>query len=462
MEQERRRVGIYTRISADASGDALGVQRQEDDARKLCADRGWTVVDVFCDNDRSAYDRRKIRPAYQELLDAVKSRTIDTIVAWHPDRLHRQTRELVGFIDLINEHNVTVETVAAGVYDLSTPSGRMNARMLGSVAEYESEHRSERIRRKLIQNAADGRHHGGSRPYGWTDDRITLDPAEAAVVRKATAMILSGESVVGTARRLNADGATTATGKPWRDVVLRGMLLRPRNCGIRVHRGEEVGQGKWEPIITESDFRQVVAILKNPSRVTNPGKNGKVHLLSVIALCGVCGAHVFVARGKAYKGRQYPIYRCRRAHVIRDQARVDDLVTRLVLGRLAMPDAKDLLVEPVGADHAHAAAVELQQLEDRLTDAAEAFAAGAITLPQLTTITSAVRPRLEELQARSSSPSRAKVLDDLLMAEDPPTVWDAMTPERRRAVVDMLVEVRIHPTRRGAGFDPGAIEVTWK
>jgi DNA invertase Pin-like site-specific DNA recombinase len=48
---------IYTRISADSNGDALGVQRQEADARRLCETRGWTVVEVFCDNDRSAFSR---------------------------------------------------------------------------------------------------------------------------------------------------------------------------------------------------------------------------------------------------------------------------------------------------------------------------------------------------------------------------------------------------------------------
>lgn len=454
--------GIYTRISADATGEALGVARQEADARKLCADRGWAVVDVYCDNDRSAYSRSKVRPRYFDMLEAVKAGSINVIVAWHPDRLHRQTRELVSFIDLINEYGVTVETVTAGRYDLSTPAGRMNARIVGSVAEYESEHKSERIRRKLEANAAEGRHHGGSRPYGWNTDRMTINPDEAQAVREATQRALAGESVKCIARELNTAGYRTSTGRPWRDVTVRDMLLRPRNAGLRVHHGEVVGSGKWEAILPAEDFHQVEAILSNPARRTNPGKDGRVHLLSTLARCGVCGSSVVVGKSKPYKGKSKSIYRCRAAHVIRDQESVDDLVTRVILGRLRKPDAAELLVGPDRADQAQVAARRVQELQDRLNDAAEAYAAEAITLAQLTTINAVLRPKLEAAQDEASSPNRVKILDDLIGTDDPEVVWEQLSPQRRRAVVDLLVEVRIMPTASGPRFNPEAIRVEWK
>ena len=463
MENKPRSVGIYTRISADASGERLGVQRQEADARKLCADRdGWNVVRVFCDNDRSAYDPRKQRPQYRAMLDAIKAREIDTIVAWHPDRLHRQTRELVSFIDAINKYGVHVETVTAGQYDLSTPSGRMQARIVGSVAEYESEHKAERVRRKLKQNADEGLHHGGSRPFGWLDDRVTLDPAEAAAVREACERVLAGESMRAVARALNAAGHRTATGKPWRDINVRTMVLRPRNAGLSTYHGAVVGAGQWAPIVSAETFHSVEAMLSSPSRNTNPGRDGRVHLLSVLARCGVCDGPVVVGKSKPYKGVSKPVYRCRAAHVIRDQASVDDLVTRIVLGRLAQDDAADLLVEPDRVTAAQAAAEQVHALQDRLTDAADAYGAGTITLAQLTTITASLRPKIDAAQAVATSPDRAKVLGDLVGAEDPRTVWESMTPQRRRAVVDLLVGVRIMLTGKGPRFNPEAIEVNWK
>ncbi len=467
MELASRNVGIYLRISSDVQGEGLGVERQETACRKLCDDRGWTVVEVFSDNDVSAYSR-KPRPRYGAMLDAVRQRHIDTIVAWHPDRLHRQMRELVPFIDLVNKYTVHIETVQAGGYDLSTPEGRLRAEITGSVAAYESGTKSARIRAKLEQNASKGKHHGGSRPFGWMDDRVTVDPLEAEVVREATALLLSGESVKGTARILNEQGHTTATGKAWRDVTVRDMVLRPRNAGIRIHHGEELkaGSGDWEPIVALADFRQVQALLQAPGRRTSPGRDGKVHLLSGSGRCGVCGGPTIVAKSKVYDGLGgrhsggRSIYRCKAGHVARDQERVDLAVERALMLRLKRPDARRLLIEPDKADAGRAAAERVQHLQDRLQDAAKAFAAGAIDLAMMTTIRADLLPEIEKSQAQASSPNRSKVLAELIA--DPENVWKGLTPERKRAVVRLLMTVTIKRTTTGPNFDPDSIEVVWR
>jgi DNA invertase Pin-like site-specific DNA recombinase len=458
---------IYTRISSNPDDDKLGVQRQEADARKLCAKNGWTVVEIFCDNDRSAFSQRKTRSAYQAMLDTIRAGKIDIIVAWHPDRLHRQTRELVSFIDLVNLHGVRIETVTAGPYDLSTPSGRVSARILGSVAEFESEHKSARIRRKLEANAAEGRQHGGSRPYGWyNDDRgrgryCTVNQEEAAIVREATARVIAGESIRGITRAFNEAGHTTSTGISWRDVHVRKMIMRPRNAGLRQYHGDVVGPGQWEPILSAEEFYQAQAILSNPARRSHPGRGGRVHLLSTIARCGVCGGPMTVGKARSYKGNRKSIYRCRQAHVARGQASVDDLVTRVILARLAQPDAKDLLVDRGQADTAQAAAWRVQELQDRLNDAAEAYAAGVVTMAQLTTINASLKPKLEQAQKEAASPNREKVLGELVSRE-PAEVWQGMSADQRRAVVGVLVEVTIMPTRHGPVFDPESVRIDWR
>jgi DNA invertase Pin-like site-specific DNA recombinase len=482
METSRRLVGIYTRINSDPGDEKLGVQRQEEDAGKLCKARGWDVVEVFCDNDLSAFNPRKTRPAYQDMLDAVRLGKINTIVAWHPDRLHRQTRELVPFIDLINDHGVRIETVTAGPYDLSTPSGRVAARILGSVAEFESEHKSARIKRKLEENAAKGKHHGGSRPYGWYEDDLgkgkycSVNPEEAEVVRRATAMLLAGQSLRMITHILNAEGHKTATGKPWRAVGVRDMINRPRNAGLRSRgrqRKDESREdrpfeilgpgGEWESILSAEQFYQVHAYLSNPARRTHPGRDGRVHLLSSLARCGLCGGSLFVGTGKGGtpKSKAERVYRCRRGEVVRSQRFVDDLVTRVILARLALPDAKDLLVDRSQVDKARLAAAEVQHLQDRMKDAAEAYGAGKITMVQLTTINAAIMPGLEKAKAGAASPDRSKVLGDLV-GRNPAEVWQEITPDQRRAAVALLVDVTIMPTKKGRGFDPEAIKITWR
>ena len=76
------------------------------------------------------------------MLAAANRNEFDAIVAWHSDSLHRSPIELEEFIIVCEQHQLQVVTVQSGAIDLTTPSGRMVARMLGSAARYESEHKS--------------------------------------------------------------------------------------------------------------------------------------------------------------------------------------------------------------------------------------------------------------------------------------------------------------------------------
>ncbi len=105
---------------------------------------------MFCDNDASAYGR-KPRRAYERMLAAVEMRSIDAIVIWHNDRLHRSPRELEAFIDLVERRGVRLAVVTGGDYDLTTPDGRLSARIVGAVARKESEDRSRHVRRKHLE-----------------------------------------------------------------------------------------------------------------------------------------------------------------------------------------------------------------------------------------------------------------------------------------------------------------------
>ncbi|MBV8080940.1 MAG: recombinase family protein, partial [Actinobacteria bacterium] len=175
------RVGVYARISSDRDGDQLGVMRQIEDCERLVAQRGWEVADRYVDDDISAWSG-KPRPEYERLLDDLRLGVISGVVVWHLDRLHRQPRELEAFIDLCEQLHVESLACVTGDVDLGTPVGRFMARMLGSVARYESDHKSERIVRKHLEIALNGQASGGgSRPYGYEADKVTVVPAEAAI-----------------------------------------------------------------------------------------------------------------------------------------------------------------------------------------------------------------------------------------------------------------------------------------
>ncbi|WP_310715014.1 recombinase family protein [Streptomyces lydicus] len=123
------RAAIYVRISQDRGGAGLGIARQEEDCRALCVRKGWDVIDVYPDNDVSAYSGAP-RPKWQELLADINEGIVNAVVCWHVDRLTRSPRELEDVIDLADRHGLELATVS-GEIDLATPTGRMIARMFG-------------------------------------------------------------------------------------------------------------------------------------------------------------------------------------------------------------------------------------------------------------------------------------------------------------------------------------------
>lgn len=460
---------LYLRISRDMEGEGLGVARQLADCQALAEQRGWQVLpEPYVDNDLSAYSG-KPRPAYLRLLEDVRAGRVARIVAWHPDRLHRSPVELEAFIDLVEGSGCRVETVRSGAVDLSTPSGRLNARVLGGFARYESEHKSDRVRSKLAQNAEAGRHHGGSRPYGWEPDRVTVDVAEAGHVRRAAQLVLAGNSVKAAARALNAEGSRTSIGREWSGVTVRSLLLRPRNAGLRQHHGQVLDgvPGRWEAILDRDTHERLRALLTDPSRRTNPGANGRTHLLSGIGRCGVCGGPVRGAKAKPYKGVAATVYRCFPGGcVARNQGKLDALVRDLVCARLARPDAVELLRPADEPGETDAARAEVERLLAKLQTVAADYADDVCTREQYLEQTRRTRARLEQAEALVPAVApRLAVLDPLVGlsgVEAVEAVWVALDVSVQRQVVALLLDITVQPTRRGPGFDPASVVTAWK
>src|SRR4051812_50070182 len=100
-------------------------------------------------------------------MQAVQAGAVDVVVAWDPDRLHRSPAELEAFITAVERAGVDVVTVQAGQWGLSTAAGKLVARMLGSIARHESDHKSERGRRGLEENPPPGRPPRPGRHAWW-------------------------------------------------------------------------------------------------------------------------------------------------------------------------------------------------------------------------------------------------------------------------------------------------------
>lgn len=485
----RTRAVIYVRISQDRTGAGLGVDRQREDCEALAKRMGYEVVEVYPDNDISAFSGKK-RPGYRRMLEDLDKGTATVVICWHTDRLHRSPLELEEYIGLCERRGITTQTVQAGELDLATPSGRMVARMLGAVARQESEHKGERVRRARQQKAEAGQWAGGIRPFGWglptgetkkqTDpetgeefDVPVLDynravPDEARLILESSEDLIAGKSLRSWVTLLNDKGITTSMGNPWTSIEWRDVLLRPRNAGISMYRGSEIARGVWDTIVPEPTWRAVVAVLNDPARRKSPGNQPK-WLGSLLFQCGKpgcpCPGGMKVSRS-GNKGHQ-PAYCCQIGGVTRRADVMDVFVRDVILERLARPDAADLLL-PV-ADGAAVAGLQQRAvlLRQRLTDLSGMFGAGTIDAAQLAEGSKVANAQLATALAQLAAAASKDPLVDLVGAADPGAVWEGMELEQRRNVLRALVTVRVLPGRRGRMPDGSyqdleSIEFEWK
>jgi site-specific DNA recombinase len=463
---EHRKAAIYVRISEDREGAGLGVDRQEADCRALAERLGWTVVEpIHVDNDTSAYSG-KPRPGYRRLLADLRTGVADAVLVWHTDRLHRSPVELEEYIEVCQPREIPTQTVRAGPLDLATPSGRLMARQLGAYARFESEHHSDRAKRARLQAATDGRWIGGLRPFGYGADGMTVIEAEAKAIRWMAAEVLSGTSLRAIARKLNADEIFTSQGRPWTPKAVAWLLRRPRNAGLSQHHGEPIGPAKWPAILDEDTWWGVVAVLGDPTRNTTTSRVRK-WLLSGLARCEVCGEPVR-SNVAAWGDRRVPSYTCPAGHVRRQAVELDDYVEAMVIERLSRADAAELLAPDHTGD---VAALHAQDagLRARLDELGRLYGDGVIDALQLALATASIRTQREQVTADLAAASRDSVLAGVADAVDPESVWNGLDLSRKRAVIDVLIEVTILRAKRGGArrkgktsFDPASVRIVWK
>lgn len=323
-QAEGKRCAIYTRISDDREGEAKGVQRQEDDCRKLAERHGLEVYALYSDNDIGASgktDKRKKRVDYPRMLADAKAGKFEYIIAYSFSRITRRPREFEDLVDLSEQHNIKFKTCVSGEPDLSTADGRMTARLVANIDAAEADRISERVRRKKLENARKGEvAKQWKRPFGFQEDAVTHHPEEAQLIREAVDDIIGGASLTSIRRKWEREGVKTSTGgEVWKWAPTWRVLFGWRTVGIREYPQQVKGsktrkrapllddegemiRAEWEPIITLEQRTKALEMLE---RRTRRGERQGKWLLQGLLRCGLCGRKMYGARMKAPRTSSY-------------------------------------------------------------------------------------------------------------------------------------------------------------
>lgn len=444
---------IYCRISQDSEGLALGVARQEEDCRALAEREGLTVTEVFTDNDRGASTRsRKRRPRYAEMMERAHRGEFGAIIAYSNSRLTRRPMEWDELITLAEHQAVRVLTIASGRVDLSTADGRAVARTIAAWDAAEAERTAERVARKHLENARNGKPVGGTRPFGWEDDKRTVREHEAALIRRAATDVIDGVPIRAIVREWNEAGVKSSRGAAWSPQTVRQMLRSPRLAGWRVHQGRTATdahgnpvRGQWEPILDDTTHRRVLAALAKPeTRYRVPRRGARHYLLTGIVRCGVCNGPMY---GNRYaEGRHYYICQAGDHGNSVSGHGTDEAITELVLAKLAADEVEPVEVEWPGE-------ARLEDVRQQIADLMAAFVGRRLSEAVVFPAVEALEAERDALLAERSEWAAATIGPEVgPMSRDE---WDARDVDRRRAVVERLLDaVLIRPaTTKGNRLD---------
>lgn len=128
---------------------------QEAAVRRMASERGDANLVLLSDWDKSGRLGADKRPGYRSLLDAIETGAATAVYSYSLSRLGRSVAELARLIDDCGQRGVPVRLYADHV-DTSTASGRLLTNVLGSVAQFEADVASERVRAANAAKVARG------------------------------------------------------------------------------------------------------------------------------------------------------------------------------------------------------------------------------------------------------------------------------------------------------------------
>ena len=300
----------------------------------------------------------------------------------------------------------------------------------------------------------------GPRPFGSGRDGVTIRPAEAAEIVQAADALLARVPIRQITADLRRRGVRTVTGATWKPTTGREILRRPRNAGILVYRGEEIGTAPWQPILPEPAYRAVCAALEDPARRTTAGNTPR-WLGSGLYRCGTCQKTVSangVPRGGGGNRRSY---RCPYSHVTRAAERLDEDVAAVITARLARPDAADLLTAGVTEPDLPDLRKRAVTLRELLNEQARLHARGVIDGQQLAAGSGELRSELTAVESRLASVIRRDPLDGIAGRPDAAGLWDNLDLGRQRAVLSTLCTVTLGPAIHGRLPGGAYLDASW-
>jgi site-specific DNA recombinase len=292
-----RKFFIYTRKSTDTEDRQVrSISDQLAELKELAVKEQIEVVDIFVEKQTA---KAPGRPVFNEMLLRIEANEANGILAWHPDRLARNSVDGGKIIYLLDTGKIA-ELKFPTFWCDTTPQGKFMLSIAFSQSKYYVDNLSENIKRGHRNKVKEGTRPQMS-PIGYMNVKgggIIPHADLAPLVRKTFEAYATGNFTLREVRdKFNALGLKRKSGRELAVSNYQKLLKNPIYTGLMLYNGE-IFEGKHEPIISKKLFDSVQEVM---SRKSKPHSKGlKPYIYRGFFRCGECSCFITTETQKGH------------------------------------------------------------------------------------------------------------------------------------------------------------------
>jgi DNA invertase Pin-like site-specific DNA recombinase len=298
---------LYARKSTEEEDrQVLSIQAQLEELRVFAVKEKLEIVASF---EEAKTAKEPGRTKFAEMLSLIEQGKADGIVAWHPDRLARNSVDGGKIIHLIDRGLIRSLKFPTFWFE-PTPQGLFMLSIAFGQSKYFVDNLRENVKRGLRQKIRNGVWPGWA-PVGYLNNpktrAIDIDHDKASKVRKMFELYATGaypfSSLANWCEKKKLLGNK---GKQISLSNVQSILQNPFYVGLMRYKSETF-EGKHEPLISKKLFDVCQDVMQKRGKV-RPDRKHSFAFLGLLK-CASCGCSITAQYAKG-NGGIYTYYRC--------------------------------------------------------------------------------------------------------------------------------------------------------